>query len=163
MTENRAPSRSNPTPGASRAVWTNALLERIGDSEREAEGCDAETLIEGLAADAGDELEGARSEGGGGSDAKLGVEPEPLEAEVVQVLVEHVPDAHRRHAVEIGEHRPAPGEFGTNGAAVTEPSLEEASEGLGPAHGDELVEGHRLVSQRIGKRCDHAQAQHPAA
>ena len=109
-----------------------------------------------LRAHAEDHLEVALAEGGGGPDAQLRGEPEEVPAEVAEVCVEDVAEADGGHSVQVGEHRPAPGELGRDGAPVAEASVQEARERFGPADGDQLGERNRLAPQGIGENREHA-------
>src|SRR5678816_816583 len=137
-------------------------LDAIGNSQREAERRQAKPVAKRLRAHAEHQLEVALAEGCGGPDAQLRGEPEEVPAKVGEVCVEDIAEADGGHSVEVGEHRPAPRELGSDRAPVAEASVQEARERLGAADADQLGEGNGLTAQRIGEHREQAEAEDAA-
>src|SRR5215510_12714994 len=103
-------------------------LRAIADSEREPERGDAE-VAEGLGPHADGELESACA-ATAGPEPELCREPQQIEAEILEVWPEDVPDGHCEQPIQIGEHRPVPAELGDDRATVTQAAWKVTGKGL---------------------------------
>src|SRR4029079_10715164 len=140
------------------ASATRRCLRAIADSEGEPERRDTE-VPEGLRPHPDDELESAEADAAG-PQPQLGRQSQEIEAEVLEVRSEDVPDRHREQSVQIREDRPVPSELGDERAPVAEATLDVSREGLVATEHDQLGERDRLAPQRVDEGGHDPEADH---